>query len=785
MSVLHRKLWRELRQMRGQVVAIAMVVVGGIAMMTMALSNYQALSDTRSLYYAEYRFADVFAQAKRAPLPLLEDVRALPGVRQAQTRVAAHVAIEIDGFDEPVNAQLVSQAGPGDPGLNGIHLRQGRLAQAHDEVVVADSFADAHSLVPGDSLVAILNGRRQQLRISGIGMSPEFVYQIRPGDLFPDFQRFGVMWMAREPLAMAFDLDGAFNDLVLTLERGAREADVIDALDALLLPYGGIGAHGRDLQISHRFLDEELGQLLVMTRMFTLIFLGVAAFLLNIVVGRMVGTQRQQIAVLKAFGYTRWQVGSHYAQLVLLMVGAGVVPGLLLGAWGGRALADVYMVFYSFPYLSWSLSPLLVLLAAGFAVVAAAVGTVGALARALRLPPAEAMQPEAPPVFRRTVGERLGLARWLDPSARIVLRNLERRPLRTLMSVMGIGLACGILVMSRFQAGAIEEMVDVQFGFAQRDDFTVAFAEPTSWRAIHELAALPGVDVVEPFRASSVILRAGHREYRTTLLGLPENGDLKRVLDDRLRPARLPDSGLLLTDHLAELLEVRPGDRVEVEFREGRRERVDVPLSGTVREYMGVGAYLRRDRMNALLEEGDAVSGAWLGIDPDQRTQVLDALRERPRVVSITDSMATVVGFRETMAQGMLTFTLVATLLAASIAVGVVYNAARITLAERSHELASLRVLGYTRAEIRRLLSGELFTLAFLALLPGFALGLGMSALLVRGFESDLYRIPLVITPSGYAWAGLLVLAATAVSVAMVRRRLDRIDLASALKTKE
>lgn len=785
MSVLQRKLWRELVQLRGQMVAIAMVMVGGIAMMTMALSNYQALSATRALYYAEYRFADVFAQAKRVPLPMLQDVRAVPGVRQAQARVAAMVAIELEGYDEPVNAHLVSQAGPGDPGLNGIHLRQGRLAVGNDEVVVADSFADAHALVPGDTLVAILNGRRQVLRVSGIGMSPEFVYQIRPGDLFPDFERFGVMWMAREPLAMAFDLDGAFNDVVLTLERDAREADVIDALDALLLPYGGIGAHGRDLQISHRFLDEELGQLLVMTRMFTLIFLGVAAFLLNIVVGRLVGTQREQIAVLKAFGYTRWQVGAHYAQLVLLMVGAGVVPGLALGAWGGRALADVYTVFYSFPYLAWTLSPSLVALAVAFAVAAAAAGTLGALARAFRLPPAQAMQPEAPPVFHHTWGERMGLARWLDPTARIVLRNLERRPLRTLMSVLGIGLACGILVMSRFQAGAIEEMVEVQFGFAQRDDFTVAFAEPTSWRAVDELAALPGVEVVEPFRASGVILRVGHREYRTSLLGLPDDGDLKRVLDRQLHPARLPGDGLLLTDHLAGMLDVEVGGLVEVEFREGRRERIDVPLAGTVREYMGVGAYMRRERMNAILGEGDVVSGAWLGIDRDLRLQVLDSLRERPRVVAITDSMATVTGFRETMARGMLTFTLVATLLAGSIAVGVVYNAARITLAERSHELASLRVLGYTRGEVRRLLGGELFTLAFLALLPGFALGLGMTALLVRGFESDLYRIPLVIAPSGYAWAGLLVLAATAVSVALVRRRLDRIDLASALKTKE
>lgn len=785
MSVLTRKLLREFRQLRGQVAAIALVMVGGIAMMTMALSNYQALSTTRALYYGEYRFADVFAAVKRAPLPLLESVLAIPGVRSAQARVNALVNLELDGFDAPVTGQLVSLPEPGDPDLNAVFLREGRLAELAGEVVVGSTFAEAHGLHPGDTLAAILNGRRQVLTVTGVGMSPEFVYQIRPGDIFPDFEHFGVMWMAREPLATAFDLDGAFNDLAIALERDAREQDVVDALDEMLRPYGGLGAHGRDLQMSHRFLDEELDQLLVMTRMFTVIFLGVAAFLLNIVVGRLVGTQREQIAVLKAFGYSRWEVGTHYALLVLMMVAVGVVPGLLLGAWMGRGLANVYMAFYSFPFLAWSLQPAVIALACGFAVVAGAVGTFGALRRAFRLPPAEAMRPEAPPVFRRSLSERVGLARLLDPAARMVLRNLERRPLRSALSVLGIGLACGILVMSRFQAGAIDEMIDTQFGFAQRDDLTVTLAEPAAWRAATELAALPGVRAVEPFRSAPVVLRNGHREYRTALQGMPRGADLKRVLDADLRPAQLPEDGLLLTDYLAQLLALAPGDRLEVEFLDGRRQRLEVPLAGTVHEYLGVGAYLAREQLNRLLEEGDVISGAWLAVEPAQRSLVLHELRARPRIAAIGDRGAMIDGFRQTMAEGILTFTLVATLLAGSIAVGVIYNAARITLAERSHEFASLRVLGYTRAEVRGLLGGELAALVFLALLPGFALGYGMSLLLVLGFETDLYRIPLVITPQGYAWAGLLVLAAMGVSALLVRRRLDRIDLVSALKVRE
>jgi putative ABC transport system permease protein len=785
---LHRKLWRELALLRGQVAAISLVMIGGIAMLVMALSNFYALSETRARFYDEYRFAEVFAQVKRAPLPLLDAVRALPGVREAEARVVGGARIEIEGFDEAVTALLVSVP-EADTQLNRIFLRLGRLPDPlrASEVVIGEAFAQAHRLAPGDTLQALLNGRRQQLQIVGIGLSPEHIYQIRPGDVFPDFERFGVMWMSRQPLATAFDLDGAFNDLLLTLHRDAREADVIQQLDQLLENHGSVGAYGRDLQQSHRFLQEELEQLWTMTQMFTTIFLAVSVFLLNVVIGRLIGTQREQIAVLKAFGYTRTEVSLHYAQLALLMVAVGVMPGIALGAWMGHGMANMYMTFYRFPFLDWSLRIEVIALAVGFAVAAALLGTVGGLRRAYRLQPAEAMQPEAPPTYRRSWLERRGglLDRLLDPSARMVLRTLGRRPWRTALSVFGIGLACGIMVMSRFQGSALDHMIDIQFGFAQRDDLMVTFAEPSSARTAQELAALDGVRAVEPFRMAPVVLRHGHREYRTALQGLTAEGDLKRVLDAHLRPIRMPEHGVLLTDYLADLLKVRPGDLLSVEFLDGRKQVLQVPVEGTVSEYLGVGAYVDRTYLNRLLGEGGTISGAWIALHPGARSTVLERLRQQPRIVTVTDRTSTMQSFDDTIAESILAFTLIATLMAGSIAIGVVYNAARITLSERSRELASLRVLGYTRGEVRGLLGGELFTLAYLALLPGFALGYGMSGLLAWGFRSDLYRIPLIVTPAGFAWAGIVVLAATWLSSILVRRQLDQLDLVAALKTKE
>ncbi len=784
MKALHRKLWRDFWQLRGQSLAIALVVVGGIATMVMAMSNHQALSDTRARFYERHRFAEVFAHIERAPWDVLQELSALPGVRQAQGRVVVGVHLDMPDFDEAVTAQVVSLP-EGEDGLNQLYLREGTLPSQPSEVVVGEAFAEAHHLHPGSRITAIVNGRRQELLVSGVGLSPEFIYQIRPGDVFPDFARFTILWMPREALASAFDLAGAFNNVVMTLHPGTATAEVTGEVDRLLRPYGGTGAYGRDLQMSDRFLSEELKQLQTMTRLFSTIFLGVSAFLLNVVIGRLIGTQREQIAVLKAFGYTSWEVGLHYAQLVLLMVSVGVLPGVALGAWMGHGMARMYMTFYRFPYLEWSVSPAIWALAAAFVLAAAALGTVGGLRRVFNLAPAEAMRPEAPPVFHRTLSERLGLGHWFDPAAMMVVRNLERRPVRSLLSIVGIGLAGGILVMSRLQSSAIDEMVSVQFGLAQRDDLSVGFAHPTHWRAVDELAALPGVLAVEGYRESPVKLRNGHREYTTALQGLGAPGELKRVLDAELHANPPPPEGLMLTDYLATMLHVKPGDRLEVEFLDGRRERLDLPVASTVKEFLGVGAYARREWLNRLRQEDDVVSGAWLKVDPAKKADVLLALRERPRVSGVTDRAAAIRSFYDTMAESILTFTLIITFMAGSIAVGVVYNAARITLAERARDLASLRILGYTRDEVRNLLLGELATLSLLALLPGFALGYGMSALLVASFQSDLYRIPLVVHPVAFAFAGAVMLVASGLSAWLVARRLRRLDLVAVLKTRE
>ena len=787
MKAMDRKLWRDLWGMRAQALAIALVIVSGVAVFVMSLSTLDSLYQTRETYYRSHHFADVFGTLKRAPLSLARRIQEVPGVDRVETRVVAYVNIDVAGFAEPVSAHLISLPETGPGLLNRVFLRSGRLPEpgSDDEVLVSEEFAAAHGLGPGDRLRATINGRSEQLAIVGLALSPEYIYQIAPGAMFPDYARYGVLWMARKPLATAYDMDGAFNDVALTLARGANGDDVIDRLDELLKPYGGTGAFARKDQLSHRFLSEELKQQETIATLFPLIFLGVAAFLLNVVVSRLISLEREQIAGLKAFGYSDLAVGLHYAKLVLLIVLIGVVGGIGLGVLLGKGMSNIYREFYSLPYMIYVLRPGVIAAAALISIAVALLGTLHAVRTAARLPPAQAMRPEPPPVYRATVVERLGLQRWFSQPTRMVLRHIERRPIKSLLTTLGIAMACGIMMIGGFQEGAIDYMVGVQFGMSQRGDLTATYTEPTSARSLYSLRSLQGVVHAEGFRSVPARLRFGHRSYRTALEGIEPDGSLMRLLDTDLAAIELPPDGVVLTDYLAELLHIRPGDVLTVEVLEGQRRTLQVPVVATAEQYLGVSAYMQRSALNRLLREGDAVSGAYLAVDERYRKEVYAELKEMPRIAGVVEHASAIRAFYDTLAQSVLFFTFVATLLGATIAFGVVYNSMRIALSERNRELASLRVLGFERGEVAYILLGELALLTLAAIPLGLLIGYGLCAFLAFRFDTDLYRIPLVLHRDVYALAALVVVLSAGVSGLMIWRNLGRLDMVAVLKSKE
>lgn len=786
MKALDHKLLRDLANMKGQAFTIALVVAAGIGAFISQITTYDSLDWSRQSYYETARFAHVFADVKRAPESVARQISEISGVADVETTVMFDVTLDLPDVAEPVIGRMIGLNDSGQPRLNQLSLRQGRMVEPDhgNEVVVSEAFAKARKLKPGDQLAAILNGKREQLAIVGIVLSPEYIYASR-GGVLPDDRGFGVFWMNRKRLASAFDMEGAFNHVVLRMMPGASERAIIDALDRLLEPYGALGAHGRDEQLSNKMLSQEINQQKTMSTVFPTIFLGVAAFLLNVVLSRQIATQRGEIAALKAIGYTNAAIAAHYFKLVMLIVSLGIIMGIALGTWLGYQLTSMYTAFFHFPKLIYRVQPWIPFAAASISLIAALGGALNTMRNIMRLAPAEAMRPPAPTQFRRMLLERLGLEKFLSPQVRMIIRTLERRPLRTLLTAFGIACSVAIIVSGTFWHDAIDYLITVQFNQAEREDAQMVFTNPVNNRGLYAIAHFPGVLFAEGSRAVPVRLRAGHLTYLTAISGLPETAELRQTLDAKQHPITIPPDGVLLTDRLAQKLGLHPGDHVQVEVLEGKRIKKDVLVTGVVNDLLGLSVYMDRHALNRLLGEDDAISSAAVTLDRTQLQAFNAKTKATPKIATVSFKASALQSFEETSARNILVFTSIVTAFAAAIAVGVVYNSARIALAERSWELASLRVLGFTRREVSALLLGELGIELLLAIPFGLWLGYLLSLLLVGLIHNETISIPVIIAPRTYAYAALITLAAGIISALIVRHRVDRLDLVGVLKTRE
>ncbi len=787
MKTRDRMVIRDIWHLRGQLVATALVVMCGVASFVSMRCTYDSLRIAQAEYYQSYRFANVFAQLKRAPLSLARRIAEIEGVAGVRARVVMGVTLDVPGLDEPASGRLVAVPERRAPMINDVHLTRGRYVEPErpDEVIASKAFATANDLELGDTLGAVINGRWQKLTIVGIGLSPEYIYEAGGGTIFPDNRRFGVLWMGETALASAFNMEGAFNDVALTLSAGAREADVIARLDDMLTRYGGLGAYGRDEQLSHRFISDEIAQNRISSTYLPAIFLGVAAFLLNIVLSRLVALQRTEIGLLKAFGYSNFDVGMHYLKLAAITVLSGVVIGAAVGLYLGAQLTTVYQHYYRFPALPFAVTPEVIAIGVMVSLAAATAGALSAVRRAALLPPAVAMRPEPPPTYRETVLERSGLNRILPASGRMIGRHLLRRRWHSFMSTFGIACAAGILLVGGFLLASISHLMHMQFEEVQREDVLIVFNEPASASARLEVGRLPGVLYAEPFRSVPVRFRSAHRSKRAEIIGIEHGSRLRRLVDAEGRTVDLPPDGLVVSRKLAEVLSVNAGDTLQVEVLEGTRPVRSIQISRLVDELIGLGAYMEISALNRVMREGPSISGAYLAIDEQHAGDLYASLKNLPAVGGVAFREALLKSFQEILDRSVVTATLINIVFACIIAFGVVYNGARIALSERGNELASLRVLGFTRREVSTILLGEQAVLTLAAIPMGFSFGILLSWLLSLQLDTEFYRMPLVFTSSTFSLSLVVVLVAAAVSGALVARRLNELDLIAVLKTRE
>ncbi|WP_026758850.1 ABC transporter permease [Sediminimonas qiaohouensis] len=784
---LDRKLLRDLWRIKGQAGAIALVIGLGVLMQVMMTGLVNTLDETRLAYYDRYRLADVFVPVTRAPERMAERLASDRRVAAATTRIKGQALIDPGAGALPIRAQALSLPDAGTPRLNDIYLAEGRLPRSAsaDEIVLLTAFAKARGIAPGDSLDVTMNGARHSLRIVGLARAPEFLYTTAPGELVPDDARFAVFWMRRTALAAAYDLRGAFNEMLLKLERGTNPQAIIDVADRTLAPFGATGAYGLADLPSNRFVTEEIRGLTSSATTVPPIFLGIAAFLLYIVVARIVQAEREQIGLLKAFGYSGAEVSLHYLKLVVLIAVVGAVAGSIAGISAGHALAVFYQTYFKFPFLVFTLDPISFVTGFAISILAATMGGLAVVRHVFALTPAVAMRPPAPPDYSRTFDLAGVFRRVLDQPSRMVLRRLSRYPGRMLGSVVGIAAGMALSASTLTVVSGFTTAVDLSFTVMNRSDMTVMFTHPVPRKTLLELRRMDGVQRTEPLRIVPAILRNGTNTYRGTLEGRPREPALNRIIDANEEPLALRGGGITLAEPLADILKVRTGDMLYVEVREGRRPVLHLPVTAVAQTLLGAPAFMEIDALGRALNEPGRISGALLTIDSASRETLYQAIKDMPAVAGVTLKADARTALVDLMNTGPGSVRYVMLLVAAIITFGIVYNAARIAFAERSRDLASLRVMGFTRAEAGFVLLGELAIVTLLAIPLGIGLGYGLTWAIVEGFSTDLYQIPVVFHASNYGAAILAVVIAATVSAFLVWRNLTRLDLVSALKTRE
>ncbi len=787
MTALDLKLLRDLWRMRGQAIAIAVVLAAATATYVMSTGMYRSLELTRDAYYARNQFADVFADMTRAPRSVVARIAEIPGVRVAEGTIKQYATLDFAESNVPVRALINSVSERGGNKLNQVTLIKGHLPRpGHPEdAVVGEAFAEANALEPSAEIDALIYGSKQRIRIVGIGLAPDYIMALPPGDIIPDTDRFGIFWMGEKALEAATDRTEAINTLAITLEHGASEADVIRKVDALLEPYGGTGAYGRKDQISHAFLDSELQQLDAMTQVIPPVFLLVATFLVYIVLGRMIRTERAQIGLMKAVGYSDWSVGWHYLKFALAIASLATVLGSLAGIWMGRGMTEVYVTYYRFPFLQYEMSPALFLGAAGLSFGAAGLGALGGMRSAISISPAVAMSPPPPPVYRAGLVERLGQKAGFTAIGHMIVRHIARWPGRSAITVTGVALSLALLFSVIQFIDSTRVMLDSAFFRAQRQDLTVSFIEPRNEDVLHELAQMPGVLRVEPMRGVAVKISHGNRTERIAIESSAADSQLTARIDGDGAEVALPPAGLMLSSQLARKLGVTTGEKVYVELLGGRRTEAFIPVSSVIEEFIGKRAYATQATIETVTRDASPAGSALLLIDSTQRERLLSELKEMPQVLGVSERDAALVKFQEMIDDNIYTMLFIYIAFASAIAIGVVYNSARILFSERAHELATLRVLGYHRREVGIVLIGELALLVAVSVPVGCLLGTWMANGMMEMFGSDLYRLPFAPSRASYGFSSLVVLIAAAATALLVARRVVRLDMVRVLKTRE
>lgn len=792
MRALHRKLIRDLLGSAGTLLSVVAIIAIGAGSFVGLGSAQRILEASQAAYYREYRFADFWIDVKKAPLSAIERIAELPEITSLDARVVFDVILDLEGKERPLAGRLISTPARGfDRTLNGICLIRGSgfSDDRDEEVILSEAFAQTHDLEIGDRIRLILNRKRESFVIVGTAISPEYVYMVRgPGDLVPDPEHFGILYVKDEYAREVLGFKDACNQIVGRLvSRAPDHVDVLlERIDRMLSPYGVLEITPRWRQASHRILSDEITGLAVSATIMPAIFLGVAALVLNILMIRLAQRQRTTIGTLKALGYSDRSVMSHYLSFGVVVGIVGGLAGAALGISLAYGMIEMYKDFFQFPSFLFCYHPDLLLIGVAISVAFAVAGTVRGVREVLRLRPAEAMRQRPPERGGSIVLERFPrLWRAMGFRTQMALRSLFRNRTRTLTAIVATMLATAIIFMALAMYDSFLYLVEYQFDMVAHSDVDVGMRDEKSTSALFEARKLPGVDYAEPVLGLRCDLRHGRSARRMTITGLSPQHRLTTPMGADDKPIRIPSDGLVLSRKLAELLEARVGDPLELTPVRGRRDTKRVRVASVVESFLGMDCYADARYLSRVVGESLAVNSVQLAVNPAEVPELYGKIKNLPNAQGLSVRADAKHNIEKTVVETSILSIGLMVVFAGVIAFGSTLNNALIEIGDRVREISTLRVLGYGPGQIAGILFRQSMVTFTVGLLLAFPLGYGMIVAVAAAYDSELYRMPVVVRPMIVVYTVALALAFVLAAQWIVYRQIKKLDWLEGVKIKE
>lgn len=792
MSVLDRKLRRELFAHVWLLVAIAGIVLVGVACFVATGTAYDNLTRAKTDYYRQCRMADFSIELKKTPLADLRAVAELPGVAEIRPRIQFYSTVDLDAAPEPLNALVLSMPDRREAVLNDIVLRRGAYFSDRraNEVIVNEAFAEANGLAPGDWVKLVLNNRSQELYVVGTAISAEFVYMLSPGTIVPDAEHFGVFFLKESYAEDVFDFDGAANQVLGRLAPGTAVSteEILDRAELLLADFGVFTTIPLANQLSNKYLSEEIEGLQTFAVFMPVVFLTVAALVLNVLLTRLAEQQRTIVGTLKALGYGDWQVFLHFLKFGLAIGLAGGLAGCGLGYVLAELMTWVYRFFFVFPALENHFYPGRMLAALAISLGCAVMGSLRGTRAVLRLQPAEAMRPAPPKRGGKILLERITFFwRRLGVGWRMVFRSLARSRVRSIAGVFAAAMGAAVMASGFMMVEATYFLVDFQFKWLVKSDIELTFKDERGPDALLEAARLPAVARAEPMLNVACTFEHGHLRHKGGITGLAADAALTVPRDADARPIRVPSAGLVMTRILAQILDLEPGDLVTVRPTKGLRQPRQAPVVEIADSYLGAAVYTDIEYLSRLIGEEYALTGVQLKVEPDPaaRAEFNRRLKQLPAIQGVADRHAMIQSLEDTIVLNMKVFIFLLVIFAGVIFFGSILNSSLVSLAERRREVATLRTLGYGPWQIGSLLLRESLVLSFFGTLLGLPLGYYLTVAMAASYESELMRFPVLLSAATPATTALMALVFTVTAYLFVQRSIHRMDWLAALQANE